>query len=273
MIIPLWLLLVILFTAPLLLTWLVVKIGGQWGLLSTKRFFLDKTGFIYPLYIALFFYAIVGFLDLMDWYSKQSFIGEVVGTGIIDSGQTFVLFLTLLAIVAYTFETYRLRDITYVATNEAAKANELRLRPYLSLHWDSSFKSSGRRGEQVTDTCLLARNDGVGLMRKVTYSVEVNGQQVSVRNHNIITPGKSGTAVVYSSKNANDFLGDRNDHDKVASNNELISTKIKTARISGEYEDVNGTKYEYSFVRDDNEQSWFREEWQRRKPLAGKSVS
>ncbi len=236
--------------------------------LRVKKYFLDKVGFNYQLYFSIFVFAIYGLLDYWNEWSKL--IPSFSGLGFIQGSQDLVLYFTLLIVLIYTIETYRLRDITYFATEEARKDNELRLRPYLSFHWISSLKGGSQRRGYIVDSCLVARNDGEGLMRKVSYTIEVNGRPIVVRGHNTIRKGGDGTSLVYGLVKEDNLLGDRNDSSedgakKERHNNELISRIIYSLKVFGEYEDLNGRTYEYSFVRDENEQAWFREEYQKRK--------
>lgn len=229
-----------------------------------KIYFLDRTGFNYRLYLVVLIFGIYGLLDYWDQWSRIP-IKNLNGLGFVNGPEELVLYLTLLTLLISTIENYRLRDITYESVGEAKKANELQLRPYLSLHWDSNYVGDNRRQEHITDTCLIVRNDGAGLMKRVSYNIQVNDQEVLVRGHNIITPGKEGSIITYSLSNNNKLLGDRNDVRNVANNNQLIREGIRTARVSGEYADLNGTEYKFSFERDDNEQSWFKETSQQAK--------
>ena len=66
-----------------------------------KVYLLDKKGFNYRLYLVFLIFAIGGFIDYFKFHI------------FIKSSTDLILYFTLLAILSYSFETYRLRDETY----------------------------------------------------------------------------------------------------------------------------------------------------------------
>lgn len=97
-------------------------------------------------------------------------------------------------------------------------------------------------------------------MRKVKYHVKVDGKEVKVRNHSLISPD-SPTIMVYGNTRSRD-LGCRNDVSFNSKNNKII--REKTIEVSGSYRDVEGGRYSYKFISDVSQQSWFREEYRQK---------
>lgn len=179
-------------------------------------------------------------------------LGLLVGWGIISKQEKTnlleVLVALLLALTLY--ETRRQAKIAFRQT-------EITLRPYMRLAWDATQVGPNRTAQEITDTCIVVVNNGNGLMRQVKYKVKVNGKEIKVRNHTLISPGSATNMVYGDTKNRN--LGCRNDPSFNSRNNRII--KEKTIEVSGTYRDVEGGWYPFKFISDVNQQSWFREEW------------
>ena len=145
---------------------------------------------------------------------------------------------------------------TWEASKEALRQTELTLRPYIRLSWDATYIGDNRIAQGIIDTCIVVTNNGRGLMRKVNYSVKVNGEEVNVRGHSIISPS-SPTNMVYGNTDSNRLLGCRNGESYKDENNTII--KREKIVVKGTYRDVEGGQYSFHFVSDVGEQSWFRE--------------
>ncbi len=83
-------------------------------LIRIKKFFLDKKGFNWPLYLLMLCLGFLGFIY-------------------IENFTDVVLFWTFLAIVIYSIETYRLRDKTYRLVEESDKSRKYEFLPILSI--------------------------------------------------------------------------------------------------------------------------------------------
>jgi len=126
----------------------------------------------------------------------------------------------------------------------------------MRLAWVTKQIEENRTAQGIIDTCIVV-NNGNGLMRQIKYHVKVDGRQVNVRNHSLISPG-SPTNMVYGNTNNRD-LGCRNDVSFDRKNNEII--KESKIEVSGSYRDVEGGRYHFWFVSDVSQQSWFREKY------------
>lgn len=190
--------------------------------------------------------AVIGVVDYYDF-------GVAIGWGIFSKQnktnplEGMVAIFLLLTLIE-----------TWKTSKEALRQTELTLRPYMRLAWDATQVGQNRTAQGITDTCIVVVNNGKGLMRQVKNRVKVDGKEVKVRNHSLISPSPNGTIMVYGNTKSRD-LGCRNDVSFEKKNNKII--KEKTIEVSGYYRDVEGGRYHFSFVSDVSQQSWFREQY------------
>ncbi len=90
-----------------------------------KKYLLDKVGFNYRLYFPFLWFAIYGFVDYKNLWPDRFYFDSLSYLSFIQGSTDFILYLTLLAIASYTFETYRLRDETYRTADATITANQL----------------------------------------------------------------------------------------------------------------------------------------------------
>lgn len=192
---------------------------------------------------------------LIDYFD----FGLLVGWGVISrqvkTNLLEVLVALLLAITLY--ETRMAGKAAFKQIKIAFRQTEITLRPYMRLAWDAAQIGPNRTAQGITDTCIVVVNNGNGLMRQIKYKVKVNGKEVKVRNHALISSG-SPTNMVYGDTKSRE-LGCRNDSSFNTKNNKIIKEKI--IEVSGYYRDVEGGRYNFSFVSDVNQQSWFKEKY------------
>lgn len=188
---------------------------------------------------------------LLDYYD----LNIVVGFGIFSKyfKPNPVEGIVVVLLVLTFWETLKTRM-------ETIRQTEVSLRPYLRISWETSQIGDNRRGEGLTDSCIVVSNNGNGLMRKVKYSVSVDSKKVAVKNHSLIIPGDNTNMVYDDADNkAGVVLGCRNDMDFTDKNKKIIQNSKIT--ISGSYRDVEGREYRFSFISDTKEQSWFAEKY------------
>lgn len=145
--------------------------------------------------------------------------------------------------------------IAIKAFREQQRQRELDTRPYLRLAWDSNYVGQNRLPQGVTDSCLIAVNEGKGHMRNVIYHAKVGDQEVTLRRHEFIKSGGQ-TMIDYDdlSNQAGPALGNRNDSNFPLKNAEII--KRGGIQIWGSYKDWTGkAEYEFKFVSDPTSQS------------------
>src|SRR5690242_10065651 len=84
-----------------------------------------------------------------------------------------------------------------LSNRESRRNTSFQLRPYVRFEWISQSETNDRAEQGIRNTCLVLINDGNGLMRNVKYQVWINGANIPVRNHSIITASGIPTKVVY----------------------------------------------------------------------------
>lgn len=193
--------------------------------------------------IAVFIYSVIDFYDLkiaIGW----GIFSKLFKPNPVEAITAILLFYTL-------NETIKVRK-------ETNRQTELAVRPYLRIAWNAKANQDDRILQGITDTCIVAINEGNGLMRQVNYNITVNGGKVPVKRHSIIVPHIPTTVVYgYLAKLPRPILGNRNDKDYLDENNRII--KEDKIIIKGSYRDIEGGSYSFQFDSDPNEQSWFRE--------------
>ncbi|MCL4363742.1 hypothetical protein M1328_00720 [Patescibacteria group bacterium] len=197
------------------------------------------------LFILLLVYSIVDYYDF-HIATGYGLLSKLNKPNPVEAFTALLLIFTL-------YETIKTRK-------EAVRQTEITLRPYMRLSWVTTPSGEDRIPQGITNTCITVSNNGNGLMRRVQYSVEVNGKNVGVRNHALIIPNSS-TVMVYDdlTNKLGPVLGNRNDINFEKRNNEIIKTS--EIKIYGSYRDIEGRKYRFSFISDAKEQSWFREKY------------
>ena len=190
-------------------------------------------------------------ISIVDYYD----LGVLVGWGWFNKNTSPNLAEVIAAILLFFTFNESLKT-----NREAQRQTEISVRPYLRLSWVTTQIGDNRRSQGITDTCLVASNNGSGLMRSVKYNILVNGKSVGVRNHAVIVPNTSTNIVYDDVKNKGGAtLGCRNDKDFENKNNIIIlNSKIE---VSGSYRDIEGGKYVFNFIADTHEQSWFKEKY------------
>jgi hypothetical protein len=144
---------------------------------SIKIKWFDKPGFNYRVYYLLLLYAIMGAVDHFDLGLSHSLIGY--GFFNREHPENLVLFYTLLAVLIYTLETYRLKDETYRVAEATLEANKLRLRPILVPF----FRNDIDRGN---GWFLAVRNDGTGTVVETGVKIDPTPPHI----HTIFPTGK-----------------------------------------------------------------------------------
>ena len=192
----------------------------------------------------LVFIVAIAIIDYCDF-------GLAVGWGLLSRQHKTNLVEAIVAILLLLtlYEIWK-------ASKESLRQTEVTLRPYMRLSWDTTQTGDNRKAQGITDTCIVVTNNGNGLMRQIKYHIKVDGKQVNVRNHSLISSGSS-TNMVYGNTNNRD-LGCRNNVSFNRKNNKII--KENKIEVSGLYRDVEGGRYHFWFVSDASQQSWFREE-------------
>lgn len=138
-------------------------------------------GYFVYLLIVLF---ILGISDFYNLFSMAGLLRRNVG--IVKTGSNFILFMTFVVILGYTYETYRLRK-------EEQKQTNFEMRPYLRLKWrnrkiiaralcdEENGKPDRPRPVQMTAillngfsksfTGMAIVNDGRGLAKGIEFVV------------------------------------------------------------------------------------------------------
>jgi hypothetical protein len=113
-------------------------------------------------YVPIILAFLAGLLDFLNLFSRIPHMQWLRGHGAIVSFTDLILFLTLLAIVSYTFETYRLRVETQRMAQTALEGNKAASRPALLIRWFRS-KEQG--------WMLILTNQGKGTALNIECSV------------------------------------------------------------------------------------------------------
>jgi hypothetical protein len=203
---------------------------------------------LYParllLLIAFFLLWIFPWFDYFDlgiWHGINVFQREKDLDAVVDWFVGFPIIITLY--------------LSIQALREQQRQRENNMRPYLRLAWDSRYMGEDRLSEGVTNSCLIAVNEGKGHMRNVIYNARVGETEVALRRHEFISAG-AATSIVYDdlSNQAGPALGNRNDVSFPARNAEII--KKDAIKIWGTYQDWAGkATYEFQFISDPTSQS------------------
>jgi hypothetical protein len=87
-----------------------------------------------------FIYSFLIILFIFGFYSLR--VINIDGQGVYLDPSLMILYFTLLAIVIYSYETYRLRKIT-------ARQVGVQIRPYLVIKWDPNLKQGKKTGFKI----------------------------------------------------------------------------------------------------------------------------
>lgn len=136
-----------------------------------KIWLIDRKGFNYRLFTVLLIFAALGFFDYWNLWPDKHYPELLADRSIIKESGDLMLYLTLLAVIFYGVEAYRLRDHTYELVNDAEKRTALEQLPFLRLQWSDKTRQEivnyvGKDNLDIS-TSLTLVNDGRGVARNV----------------------------------------------------------------------------------------------------------
>ncbi len=223
-----------------------------------KKSLRPKTEWLLTQVVALFWIVLaVGGIAAFDFLDT----GSLVGYGWFNKNEAdvFLNFISGLLL----FLTF---IIAFKTSTESQKQTELLTRPYLRVTWVNEPLKGDRSEQGVVHSCISLVNDGEGIMKKVQYKIRVGNDIAQIRNHAIIAPRGSVTAVAYLPDATKHIIGVRQkdmDKETFLKNGDLIKRAYTQGGISieGYYKDLTEHTYPFRFILDPAEQSWFVEDW------------